>query len=193
MRNMYKAYTKEKIESFEKELQEFFKRKGIQLTPKTDLVKVARDLGFKMYSLSLPQGIDGIISIDKKDKRIGVSNSLKHIDSRRVIAHELGHYIRQINENNGDEETLFFAMKDSIFHDEKKSVVEDEMDYLAAAILVPMEDFIKSLKDFGIENVTELEETNKISLLDKTRLAEHYDVETALIERRIVEACKYGR
>lgn len=191
MKSMYIEYTKEEIVKFESEIENFCNSKGINLKPQMDLVRVGKDLGFKMYSLTLPFGIDGVISIGKGAKRIGVNNRLKHMNSRRVIAHELGHYIRQLTKHEGQEDTLLFAMKDSIFHDEQKSKEENEMDYYAAAILVPMDGFVKRLEELNISGIHSLSQIDNVSLVDRVRLAEIYDVEVSLIERRIVEACKY--
>jgi Zn-dependent peptidase ImmA (M78 family) len=189
---MYKNYTKEEIKQFEKELNDFCEKNQIELSAKMDLVVTCRKLGFSMYSLSLPENVDGIIWIDKGVKKIGISNLLPENQSRLVIAHELSHYIRKLNEHERKKSKLFVALKDNIFHDDNKSDLENEMDYMAAAILVPMNSFIKMMNSLGIKIVLELdearkEENNKIELL-----AAYYGVEKELIYRRIIEACKYA-
>ena len=187
---MYIDYTKEEIQQFENEIKEFFTKENINLVPGLDLVVTCRNLGFSMYSMTLPEKVDGLIYVKNDDKRIGVSNLLPLRDSRRVIAHELSHFIRKSKGMDGKE--LLFALKDNIFHDNKKSKEENEMDYMAAAILVPMDSFLNELKELKIKGLFSLEEVeNRVDFKNIAYLTTVYDVDADLIKRRIVEACKY--
>lgn len=192
---MKTQYTAEQIQSLEKELSEFFQSKGIyMLQPKTDIVKMAVQLGFGVYSVALKDRIDGIIYVENHEKKIGVNNKISGNYLQFVVAHELGHYIRQLKENHGNENNMFFALKDSIFHNDDKTQLENEMDYLAAAMLVPMWHFSKQIKALGIGadiNYNNVDEKVSKEIVDL--LANYYCVNGELIRRRIAEAVEYGR
>ena len=188
---MYKPYSPEKIREFENEISTFFKRNEITLIPNMDLTATCIGLGFSMFSMELPKDIDGIILANKFVKKIGISNKLGLKDARRVIAHELSHYIHHLSEV-GDSSKLVVALKDNILHDNKKTDLENQMDYMAAAILVPMDSFIEELRGLGIKGITKIEQVrDQVEKIKINYLATLYEVDADLIERRIVEACTY--
>lgn len=184
---MYRVITKEKRREAEREVVDFFK--GIELSANFDVIKLCSQFGFRMISLSLPNGIDGVIMVDGETKVIGVSNRVSPVDARFVVAHELAHFIHE-SQGKGINE-VFFAAKDSILHDNEKSEDEDLMDFIAAAILVPKELFLKDLKALGIAKVFSLDETKKIEYGIIENLAKKYNVADKLIMRRIFEVSDY--
>lgn len=187
---MYKKHTKEEIEEVEKEIKIFFDKNDIKLESGFDVVKACKKIGFTMLSLSLPQGIDGVIMVGKKGKVIGVSNKTQPQDARFVIAHELGHYIHELRDKKEDE--VLFAMKDSILHGVAKSDLENLIDLIAASILVPKDEFLSDMKKYGIKKTTEIDEAKKTSFNAIIELSAKYDVAEDLIIRRVVEVSCYA-
>ena len=190
--NMYPDYTKDKIVEFEKKVDKFVndKKIGEDLIPGFDIIKIAVRLNFQVYSMRLPSGVDGVILIDREKKIIGVNSSNSGEQARFVVAHELGHYIDQIESNPHSE--ILFAMKDSIFHNDKKNDKENEMDYLAAALLVPHNSLKQVLLGLNITNISTYKDTDKIEDSILTSLAGIYKVNKELIQRRIYEVLQYA-
>lgn len=186
---MYREFTKDKMMEVDQEVATFFQKNGFILKANFDIINTCSQLGFKMISLSLPKGIDGVIAVEKGTKLIGVSNRVTPLESRFVVAHELAHYI---HESKGKkEEEVLFAMKDSILHDEQKSEIEDLMDFMAAAILVPKDLFLEDLRKLNISKVVSIDETNKIEIGKIEELSKIYNVDTKMIMRRIFEVSCY--
>ena len=149
---------------------------------------MANQLGFKVLSFEMPEKLDGVILVDNDEKSIGVDTRLTPMNIRKVIAHELGHYIREVSRNNGKEDILF-AMKDRIFHDDEKSDEENEMDYYAAAILVPFKHLKGMIKGLNIKGIRSLKDAEEISSEKIDLLSAYYRVDKELIKRRIYEVC----
>ena len=191
---MQSRYDAEKIHSLENELNDFYQSKGVYLKPRTDFVKMAVQLGFGVFTVKIKGEVDGLIYVKDGERKIGVNTNIKGKDLQYVVAHELGHYIRQLKNNNGIESDVLIALKDHIFHNEEKAPLENEMDYLAAAMLVPMWHFSKMIKSLGIgndvnyDNVEEKVNSELVNLL-----AGYYGVSDELIRRRIAEAVEYGK
>ena len=186
---MYKEFTKEEIDNVEKEVKEFFNENKIELSPDIDIIKVGKELGFQMLSLSLPQGVDGVIKVGKEGKIIGVSNKTNPQEVRFVIAHELAHYLHKLKMEN--EEKPMFAMKDSILHGIKKDDNEHLMDLIAATILVPKDYFVQDIKNADIGVVEDIEKAKNVGYAVIKELAEKYNVNADMIVRRIVEVSQY--
>lgn len=188
---MYKPYTKDEIINVDNEIRDFFNRNNIELKSGMDIIKVCKELGFKVFSLSLPDRIDGVILVNQTNKLIGISNKIIPQDARRVIAHELAHYIFESKKQ--PESEMLFAMKDSILHGDEKSAFENLMDLFAASILVPKEEFLKDIKKYQIKKAYTVDEAaSKLSFNVVLALAEKYDVEETLILRRIAEVSHYA-
>ncbi len=187
---MYKKPTEEEVKTTDNEIESFFKKNNGVLEPQIDIIKTCKKFGFKMLSLALPKGIDGVIVADKEDKIIGVSNTIPPQDARFVIAHELAHYIHELRGKS--EEEALVAMKDSILHGEEKSDVEHLMDLFSASILVPKDDFLKDMEKYSIQKTRDIKEASKVSFNTIRELAEKYDVDEDLIIRRITEVSCYA-
>ncbi len=184
---MYHKITNEQKAIVEKNISEFCKKHKIEFTRDCDLFEVCQQLGIKVLSMfmedSIP-GVDGLLLVNKNKKVIGVNNNLPLHQARFVIAHELSHYIRNdMSENKSD----VFAAKDKLFHDEDKDIEEHIMDYMAASILVPKEEFNKDLERLSLQNVKTKEDVKNVSPDDIEYLAYRYNVESKLIRRRFLE------
>lgn len=186
---MYKVFTEEKMKEIDAEVALFFKDNGFSLKANFDIINTCTQLGFKMISLDLPKGIDGVIAVGKGSKLIGLSNRVTPLESRFVVAHELAHYIYE--SRGKKEEDILFAMKDSILHDEQKSEIEDLMDFMAAAILVPKDLFLEDLRKLDLSKVFKIDEVHNIEIGKIEKLSKQYNVDPKMIMRRIFEVSCY--
>lgn len=195
---MCKVYERKASEPLELRINKFCSDNNLELKANSDIVRICKKFDFDVYKMPLNrEKIDGIIWVDESNniKRIGVNNALDMENSRFVIAHELAHYITQ-KENIGQDKVLF-AMRDKIFHGEAKSQEENDMDYMAAAILVPKEEFLKDLNILKIDlskiydhkegTVYDVVEEKDIKLLSRA-----YNVTDEVIVRRIAEVSYYN-
>lgn len=187
-------FTTEQIRALENEINNFFESKGIFLLPKMEFVQVAKALGFEVCAIRFQNEIDGSIYIENNEKKIGVKDTLGGKYLQFAVAHELGHYIRQVRENHGDEDNILFALRENIFGGADKSQLENEIDYLAAAMLVPMYHFSKQIKALGIgadvnyDNVDEKVKAEVVELL-----ADYYGVSYGVIRKRIADCVGYSQ
>ncbi|MBQ8684969.1 MAG: ImmA/IrrE family metallo-endopeptidase [Clostridia bacterium] len=187
---MCRRPTEEEVKATDKEIESFFAKNNKTLAPQIDIIKTCKEFGFKVLSLSLPKGVDGVIIADKDDKIIGVSNTVPPQDARFVIAHELAHYIHDLRGKS--EEEALVAMKDSVLHGKEKNDLEHLMDLFAASILVPKDDFLVDMKSFAIKKTRDVKEAARVSFNIVRELAEKYDVNEDLIIRRIAEVSCYA-
>ena len=188
-------YTKEKSEPLEKTLNNFYHTKNIKFNPDTDdIFEFVNSLGFEIWKLPLDnENLDGIILAYKGEKKIGLNESLPLHHARFVLAHELAHYITRLAKSP---DNLLIAERDRIFHGNQKKTIEHDMDYLAAAILVPLEAFKQDMLHYNINllpssptDTTDLKEQLPLNTIHE--LAEKYCVSEEVIYRRIVEASYY--
>lgn len=195
---MCKIYTKEKSEPLEKRLEAFYEKNNVRdISYNTDILSLCKNLGITTLSLPLEkQHLDGIILVDDEsdDKIIGFDRDLKLKQVRFVVAHELGHYITAVAEHKKGR--LLVAKRDNILHGGDKSQEEQDMDYLAAAILVPKDDFINELIGYEIK-LDELKDRSEagvkrfVSPEKISFFADRYRVEEPVILRRIAEVAYY--
>ena len=189
------VYTKEKSQPLEEMLANFYKNKNQDFEPtRDDIFEFAKSLGFRVWKLPLDEeSLDGIILVYKNKKKIGLNENLDLVDARFVLAHELAHYIKQFSERP---DRLLVAERDRVFHGDQKKPFENDMDYLAAALLVPKDAFTKDLLNRGI-NLQELKDVD-IAVLRKSissdfvqELVNKYFVSDEVIYRRIAEVAYY--
>lgn len=182
--SQYMPHTKEQMNELETRVETFFNNNNIPSEKNTDITKVCTSLGIIVSSLKLPDElkneIDGLILVKGDSKKIGVNSELSPRKARFVIAHELSHYITQ-----GD--SLEYAFKDEIYHGKEKSQLEQDMDYMAAAILVPRKIFKVYLDALGITGEYTKDTVKNVNLVLVDLLADRFQVERDLIYRRIIE------
>ena len=187
--------TKAESEPLEKQLAEFSKKKKLNYSPEDDIFEFCNELGFEVWKIPLDdEKLDGIILAKGVDRRIGLKKSLDLQDARFVLAHELSHYIREVMSNSPHE--VLVAERDRIFHGIDKDPIEDEMDYMAAALLVPQHLFISDLKQLNIKwgSFKDKETEDVRQALGPgiiAYLAQKYCVNEEVVLRRVLEVSYY--
>lgn len=147
---MYQKITKEQKKDCDRKVIEFCQKYDLSLPAGYDIVKICKSLGFKVLSLSLTGELgrfDGVILVNPEQKVIGINNKLDMQKARFTIAHELSHYI--YNDMSDDRQEVV-ATRDTIFHKEAKPIIEHMMDYMAATLLVPENEFKKALSALNV-------------------------------------------
>lgn len=181
--------TKEKRDELELRVESFFEKNNIQREEYVDITKVCDLLKIQVSSLTFPdklrKEIDGLILVKGDEKKIGFNRDLEPRKARFVIAHELAHYITHYMMQEGH---LAFAFKDKIYHGAEKPLEEHEMDYMAAAILVPKKKFKLYLDVLKVKgNFTKDTVEDAVHPFIVELLANKFQVDTDLIYRRIIE------
>lgn len=182
---MHRFSDKEMIE-FDNILESFYIKRGICAdVDYVDVFEMAtQELKFSVSLSKLENDIDGVIMVDESKLRIGTYETNKVIllnnergfyKNRETLSHELAHFIDETM-SKGDKEHLIFAQRES---SSGRSVDENKMDYIGAAILMPK----RSVKIFFEKIMKENISLEKI--IDK--LMEKYDVSNIMAIRRIIE------
>lgn len=188
---MYQRPNDENIENWEKTIQNFLEAQNLQDKNNHDvsvnISKMCSTLGIKVVKLDLSdladdeiKQVDGVILVDNDYKVIGVNEALDPRDARVVIAHELSHYITE----NGAHQ---FHFRDEFNNNKPKDDLENQMDYMAAALLVPFTKFKKLLELIQIKEIRKIEDAEKIDKDFINICMELFNVSKDLILRRIVE------
>ncbi len=189
--------TKEKMAELEEILAEFLREKKIKLDIPVDVFDLATKLGFDVRGAELNGALDGILLVNENEEKIDVFNSNKviayncsrNIDLKKfIVSHELSHYIyeKHLNPNK----KLVMAKRehsDSFSNNEE----EQEMDYIAAAILIPQDDlknFLREKLNISVNSTIKQSDIKDLSGLTEF-VAEKYNVEYELAKRRIKEIC----
>ena len=193
---MCAVYDRGKSKVLEDRLSNFLKTHFLTLSNDTDIISVCNKLGLQAVYMPLNDGVDGLILVDGKHRIIAIKSTLEPIDTRFLIAHELAHYITAYDSADKKGAPQFcVAAKDTLRHGSDKPQLEHDMDYLAAAILVPFEQFKKELdsKKINYKNLrTESDVTNKFPIGVIKDFAKRYRVTQQLIVRRIAEISYYA-
>ena len=193
---MSKIYTKEESEKLEKRLDEFCKKNGLSFDNETNISSICKQLNILNFAIPLnEEKLYGVIIIYNETRAIAINEKLDVQDARFVIAHELAHYITEA-ERSGNK-TPLFAERDNIFHGMEKRDEENDMDYLAAAMLIPKNQFIEELKTLQIDlksllGKSVVEVKKNVSLLFIDFLAKRYNVKEEVVIRRIAEVAYYA-
>lgn len=202
---MWRIYTKEESCPLEDRLSNFLKEYNLDLDNDSDIIAFGSELGFDIGMMPLDeQKLDGVMLVENSNKLIAVNENLNLKKARFVISHELGHYITQLSEKHKDNcslnqnRQLFFATKDKIYHDKDKPMIEHDMDYLAAAMLVPKNQFLNELNYYDVDLAkikgakSDLEVRKNVNQDLINYFAERYNVETDVIVKRIAEVSYYA-
>ncbi|MBR0038964.1 MAG: ImmA/IrrE family metallo-endopeptidase [Lachnospiraceae bacterium] len=154
--------TIEKMKDLETKKQIFFEQYNIS---ENDIINsisdVLRDkLDFEVKEMELPHDVDGAIIVDlngeqtrnnKPIKRIVVNSMINKFRQRFTVAHELAHYILADNKE-------FLAFRDHSRNKKSSSSnsnFENEVDYMAASILMPIKAFFADIE--RLKNRSEVE------------------------------------
>lgn len=113
----------------------------------TDIITIARQIGFKVIRSDIPKSGMIVISDELKekfgtDRLILVNYSETPTRVRFTVAHELGHYFLKIEPKGLFYKKKYFAYRDSDNHDDE----EKEANAFAAAVLMPEEKVRKVVK-----------------------------------------------
>ncbi len=98
---------------------------------------LAAHFGFDIYETEMPDLLQGDIQVDDDRRIIHVNINCPHELKRFIIAHEFGHFYTAGEENQN---RLYIRESRKNIHC-GKSIVEEEMDYFAACILMPEQSF----------------------------------------------------
>lgn len=168
---------KNRREQLENILESFLKKNKIKLKAPVDVFDLATKLGFDVRGAEFKENIDGLIIVDENKEAISefisnkviVYNCKKNINDKKfIVAHELAHYIYAKIKN--ENKKLILALRDhNVGYSNDNE--EQEMDYIAAAILVPKDSFKKTYS-----------ENSSVS-----SLADYYKVSEKLAHRRVSE------
>lgn len=149
-----------------------------------DVVRLAKNLNFKVKSIPLKNKDDGFIIIDtilkplkKESDRLIVANANYTLEKNRfILAHEIGHYILSSNKHK---DILFVAREKTYGRSEE----ENEMDYFAACLLMPKTLFTKKYKEFK-KQIGDNENILAVCL------AKYFKVPVKSAKRRMIEELK---
>lgn len=190
--------TKERKLELESIVYNFSELKKID--SRKDFIVQLRNMGFEVLSTDFTKALSGMILVNEHEENLGGYNTNKIIAFnselgsnlyalRFVLAHELSHYISQKADAKG--ERVVFAVRDRSDRDSYHAdIVEQEMDYMAAALLVPLKEF----KDAMEKRKEEKKFDNCEDLLDDMyfiqTIQRTYSVDETLVKRRIKEVCE---
>lgn len=187
------VFKKDELIKMEENISEFLSKRDFSSCDTKDPVKFAKKLGFSVFLADFDE-IDGIIIVNEYEKKIGkfennkiiaVNSSASKPCKRFIIAHELAHYIQASSKETGK---IVYAQRDHCpfpgtgIRDRE----EQKTDYMAAALLMPKEEF---KKDWEIlqNDYPGMNELEKIE-----RLKEKYVVDEKAVKRRISEILMMG-
>lgn len=163
---------------------------------KVNIIKYAKDEGFAVSEMVLPNNADGIILVNTEDenilelgtnKLIFVNSKLNERFKRFVIAHELGHYYEELEKQKESKfscaHTLVVAHRDEFGNKEEQTLEESRMDRFAAALLMPAETF-KLLVEIApkVLHAPTEDDTNAF-------LADYFEVPERSVVLRRAEVC----
>ncbi|MBE6638910.1 MAG: ImmA/IrrE family metallo-endopeptidase [Ruminococcaceae bacterium] len=172
-------FSKKEMQEMEELIAAFLKAMNIELSIPVDIFKVATDLGFDVRGAEFQEQLEGLIAvnehIDKADgfdsNKIIAYNCFKDINTKKfIVAHELAHYISA--KTNAYDKKIVVASRDHAdgYSDDR---VEQEMDYIAASLLIPKDD----LQQFMKSNAN----------VEISQVAERYNVSEEMAKRRMTE------
>lgn len=176
-------------------VQNFCRETGFNA--KADLFKELNKIGFIIYSAQFKRQLAGMILVNENVEKLDEFGSNKVIlynkrynyyEVRFILMHELAHYIsRKFIEQDTK---LLFAVRDhnEEYHDD---VEEQEMDYMAASMLVPTDEIISDINEYKIDLKLSVKDGFADALKQDEyfiqRLQRKYKIERVLAMRRIDE------
>lgn len=162
-------FSKEEMKRMEDLLSAFFERMEMDYIVPVDIFKVATDLGFDVRGAEFEENLEGLIVVNEHTEKIEgfdsnkviAYNCFKDINMKKfIVAHELAHYINE--KANAYDKKIVVAARDHA-DGYSENVEEQQMDYMAASILIPKNDLCRFLeKNTGI-NVSEVAKRYKVT------------------------------
>ena len=163
--NFMSKLTKEKMARLDDTLARF-KQEEKQLNgfwdrPPVDVIKLATELGFAVFPLKMKKEIEGFILSDDQPtvgsyKKIvvfnsGLADNEPHV--RFIISHEICHYISDRMNRRSTDKMNYISMRSSHREETARKESEQEIDYLAAALLMPSDSFKAAYSELKSENL----------------------------------------
>ena len=172
-------FSKEEMKRMEDLIGAFLKRMEIDYVVPVDIFKVATDLGFDVRGAEFEENLEGLIIVNEYIEKIEgfdsnkviAYNCFKDINMKKfIVAHELAHYISE--KANAYDKKIVIATRD---HEDGYSEdrEEQQMDYMAASLLIPKNDLCQFLE--------------RNTSIDVSEVAKRYKVTEELAQRRIKE------
>ncbi len=162
-----------------------------------DIFQELRKIGFAVYGVKFKKSLSGMILVDEREDKIPKFISNKVIlydiqndvyDVRFIVLHELAHYIYDKHEKK--EQKLILAMRDHTVG-YSSNIDEQEKDYMAAAMLLPMNDFKTEIVNYEKKPFEELVLSDIERLINDDYFIQliqrKYKVKDILVKRRIEE------
>lgn len=182
---MSKKINKDRMDKLEGMVASFLKKYHLTYSIPVDIFSLATKIGFDVRGAEFPENLEGLILVDEsidiidgfKSNKVIAYNINKPIDDIKfIVAHELAHYIFAKETKGEDASKIVVAAKD---HSDEYSEneLEQEKDYIAAALLVPRE---KLKEEYSGKNVAYIKD-------DLANISEQYNVNTEIARRRIEE------
>lgn len=161
-------FAAEEIKKQEQIVKSFFETNNIE--PNSHIRNIVADLNLELkFCKSLPD--HDVAELEDKTIKVLSSDGIK--EQNFDIAHEIAHVIK------GDK--VGARKKHSIFR--IRSYEEQVLDYMAAAILLPMDELLLRMSK---SNYHQLKKFERIKFIDA--LAEEKDISDEVVLRRIIEA-----
>jgi len=170
----------------EKKAQQVLEKFGYKGDGAVEIVELAESEGFIVGETSFEDKSDGMIFVNMKTKEILghqtqklilVNKELESYFKRFVIAHELGHYFL---ETNNQSKNFILAHRDASVKENDEC--ERDMDYFAACLLMPAASF-KYIRDVAKILLKESDPTPAVVSL----LTDFFKVPERSVERRLNE------
>lgn len=174
-------FNKNEMDKLEEILSKFLVKFNITLIPPVDIFELANNIGFDVRAVDFPDRLDGMLLVNENissfeeftSNKVIAYNVNKDIEDKKfIVAHELAHYIEEKVKNF--DKRIVVAARD---HKDTYSIdiEEQQMDYIAASILVPKNNLLSEIK--GVDITKEF----------CSKMAQHYNVAYELMRRRIEE------
>lgn len=173
------------------------------LNMQNDLFQELDKIGFVVHSAKFKRPLSGLIGVNEnvekltgfKSNKVIIYNSDSDLyELRFIVLHELSHYISKKNEANGAN-VLFGARDHTIGYSD--NIDEQEKDYMAAALLIPCEEFASDIvtylnqSGYSINDFSEVTEAEINKLVDDNYFIQSaqkkYRAGEELTKRRIKE------
>ena len=167
-------FTIEDVENISKEILSQSKYEKEKPIP---IVKIAENMGFKVFQQILPQFLSGFIGIGKMTEKkfghnkvicVNISDELGH--QRFVIGHELGHYLF-------DYDGISPEYYDTYLKDNHVEFNEKRANKFSASLLMPFDDFQEEMSKIQKEK-----EDDAVDILK-----ERFEVQDKAAAKRMVE------